>query len=101
MSSREYYQSRVLSHESDASRHYYACLTDDANQMFVFLLPQDVRTIFLESSAKIWVDQRMRTESGQQSSSCTSLISYAWWNTFHWADPVSIVRPGVLVLDKD
>ena len=69
VSSREYYQLRVLSHESDARRRYYACLTDDANQMFVFLLPQDVRTIFLESSAKIWVDQRMRTESGQQSSS--------------------------------
>ena len=58
VSSREYYHSRALSHESDARRRYYACLTDDANQMFVFSLPEDVRTIFLESS----IDQCMRTE---------------------------------------
>ena len=55
-------------HKSDARRRYYSCLADDANQMLFFLLTQDVRTIFLEGSAKIWVDKRMRTEFGQQSS---------------------------------
>ena len=63
VSSRKYYQLRVLSHESDARRRYCACLTDDANQMFVFLLRQDVEPFFLEGFAKIWVDQRMRTKS--------------------------------------
>ena len=32
------------------------------------LLPKDVRTIFLEGSAKIWVDECMHTEFRQQSS---------------------------------
>ena len=50
---------------------YYAGLADAANQIaldvFVvfFFLPQNVKTIFLEGSAKIWVDKRMRTEIEQ------------------------------------
>ena len=49
----------------------YAGLADAANQIalnvFVvfFFLPPNVRTIFLEGSAKIWVDKRMRTKIEQ------------------------------------
>ena len=39
---------------SKSLSEFTVCLTDDANQMFVFLLPQDVRTIFWRALPRSW-----------------------------------------------